>query len=101
VLLVPYRLDEYLPELDLLPVAGEVIPLYVRLDLDVIDPAAVPGLRYPAPGGPGVADVAGALGTVLATGRAAAVGIACTWHPGHHAAARISPYLDEALATGG
>jgi arginase len=25
-------------------------PLYVHLDLDVIDPAVLPGLRYPAPG---------------------------------------------------
>lgn len=75
-------------------------PLYVHIDLDVIDPAEVPGLRYPAPGGPGTADVAAALGRVLATGRAAAVGIACTWQPGHRAAARIGPHLERALATG-
>jgi arginase len=62
-------------------------PLYVHLDLDVIDAAAVPGLRYPAPGGPGGAQVAAALGLLLATGRVAAVGIACTWHPGRGAAA--------------
>jgi len=74
--------------------------LYVHIDLDVIDPAEAPGLRYPAPGGPRIADVAEALRMVLATGRAAAVGIACTWHPGHRAAARISPHLEEALATG-
>jgi hypothetical protein len=30
-------------------------------------------------------------------GRVAAVGIACTWHPGHSAAARISPYLEAAF----
>lgn len=53
-------------------------PLYVHLDLDVIDPSAVPGLRYPAPGGPGCAEVATALGMLLGTGRVAAVGIACT-----------------------
>ena len=28
-------------------------PLYVHVDLDVIDAAELPGLRYPAPGGPG------------------------------------------------
>ena len=72
--------------------------LYVHIDLDVISPVDVPDLRYPARGGPGVADVAGALRTVLATGRAAAVGIACTWHPGRLAAARIGPYLEGALA---
>src|SRR5207248_888311 len=62
-------------------------PLYVHLDLDVIDPVGVPGLRFPAPGGPNSAQVTAALGTILATGRVAAVGIACTWHPGHDAAA--------------
>jgi arginase len=35
-------------------------PLYVHLDVDVIDPGAVPGLRYPAPGGPGCAQAAAA-----------------------------------------
>ena len=34
-------------------------PLYVHVDLDVIDSGDLPGLRYPAPGGPGPADVAG------------------------------------------
>ena len=74
-------------------------PLYVHVDLDVIDPADAPGLRYPSPGGPGAADVAGALRMILGTGRAVAVTIACTWHPGHRAAARISPDLELALAT--
>jgi arginase len=35
-----------------------------------------------------------------ATGRVAAVGIACTWHPGHAAAAAIDPQLKAALAVG-
>jgi len=73
-------------------------PLYVHLDLDVIDPSAVPGLRYPAPGGPGCAEVAAALRLLLATGRVAAVGIACTWHPGYAAAAAIDPHLKAAFA---
>jgi len=73
-------------------------PLYVHLDLDVIDPSNVPGLRYPAPGGPGCAEVAGALRMLLATGRVAAVGIACTWHPGHAAAAAIDPHMKAAFS---
>lgn len=72
-------------------------PLYVHLDVDVIDPGAVPGLRYPAPGGPGCAQVAAALGMLLATGRIAAVGIACTWHPGHAAAAAVDPHLSTVM----
>jgi arginase len=73
-------------------------PFYLHVDLDVIDSAAVPGLRYPAPGGPGPGEVADALRWVLATGRVAAVGLACTWQPGHDAAARVAPYLAAALA---
>jgi arginase len=72
-------------------------PLYVHVDLDVIDPGHLPGLRYPAPGGPGPDEVARVLGLLLATGRVAAVGLACTWHPGHGAAARLSRHLETAL----
>jgi arginase len=74
-------------------------PLYVHIDLDVIHPADLPGLRYPAPGGPRAGSVAEALHMILATGRVAAVGIACTWHPGHGAAERVGPHIEQALAT--
>jgi arginase len=76
-------------------------PLYVHLDLDVIDPSEVPGLRYPAPGGPTPGQVSSALRRLLGTGRVAAVGVACTWHPGHGAAAGLAPYLRAALADEG
>ena len=72
-------------------------PLYVHLDLDVIDPADLPGLRFPAPGGPNPGQVADALRMLLATGRVAAVGIACTWYPGHDAAAHVRSHLSQAL----
>jgi arginase len=74
-------------------------PLYVHLDLDVTDPAEIPGLRYPAPGGPGPAQVTSALRMLLGTGRVAAIGIACTWYPGHSAAALIAPHLAAVLTT--
>jgi arginase len=77
------------------------VPWYVHVDLDVLDPAEVPGLRYPAPAGPSAGQLAGVLGTLMATGRVAAVGIACTWRPGHGAAARLAPHLASSLATGG
>ncbi len=75
-------------------------PLYVHVDLDVIDAAALPGLRYPAPGGPGPDQVADALRRLLRTGQVAAAGLACTWHPGHNAAAQVAPYLTSALIAG-
>jgi arginase len=73
-------------------------PLYVHLDLDVIDSAQLPGLRFPAPGGPSPAQVTGALSALLGTGRVAAIGIACTWYPGHSAADRVRQHLAAALA---
>ncbi|HEY5984890.1 MAG TPA: arginase family protein [Streptosporangiaceae bacterium] len=73
-------------------------PLYVHLDADVIDPAVLPGLRYPAPGGPGTTAVASALGVLLSTGRVAAMGVACSWHPGHGAAAHLDQVLDAAFS---
>lgn len=57
-------------------------PLLVNLDLDVIDPDELPGLRYPASGGPGRATVLRAARTVLDTGRVAALNVACTWVTG-------------------
>lgn len=72
-------------------------PLYVHVDLDVIEPAQLPGLRYPAPGGPGPEQVADALRRLIATGFVAAVGLACTWYPRHHAAARVGPHLAAVL----
>jgi arginase len=76
-------------------------PLYVHLDLDVIDPAEVPGLRFPAPGGPSTAQVADALRLLLGTGRVAAVGIACSWHPGHGAAVPVGRHLEAAFGSPG
>jgi arginase len=73
-------------------------PLYVHVDLDVIDGAQLPGVRYPTPGGPDAGQVADALGLLLSTGRVAAVGIACSWFPGRGAARLITPYLEIALA---
>jgi arginase len=72
--------------------------LYVHLDLDVIDSGQLPGLRFPAPGGPSPAQVTAALSALLSTGRVAAIGVACTWYPGHSAADRVRQHLGAALA---
>ena len=72
-------------------------PLYVHVDMDVLDAAALPGLRYPAPGGPDATQLAGALRVLLATGQVAALGLACTWHPGHAAARHIAAQVSAVL----
>ena len=72
-------------------------PLYVHVDLDVIDAARLPGLRYPAPGGPDAAQLADALRVLLATGQVAALGISCSWYPGHASARHVAAQLAAAL----
>ncbi|MEP7023806.1 MAG: arginase family protein [Actinomycetota bacterium] len=76
-------------------------PLYVHLDLDVVDPSEMPGLIFPTPGGPSLAQVGSALQHVIGTGRVAAVGIACTWHSSQPAAPGLGPWLQSALTGAG
>jgi arginase len=73
-------------------------PLYLHLDFDVVDPVELPGVRYPAPGGPGLDAVAAALRRVLRTGRVVGFGVACTWGPGDPGSARLPAMLAGLLA---
>lgn len=56
-------------------------PLLLHIDCDVVDAAELPGLRFPVPGGPSAEALVAAVGRVMATGRVAALDIACTWDP--------------------
>lgn len=56
-------------------------PLYVHIDVDVVDPDELPAINYPAPGGPSVAETAGALAWLASTGRVAAFSVS-SWNPG-------------------
>jgi arginase len=66
-------------------------PIYLHIDFDVV--AGLPGALYPAPGGPARDEVAEAVRQVIATGRVAAIGAACTWQRGHGAAEHVAPIL--------
>jgi arginase len=79
---------------DVLP-AG---PLYLHVDLDVLDPSYVPGLSIPAAGGTDPATLADALAAVLTTGRVAALGIACTWTPDRDAVPAVRGLVSELLS---
>lgn len=70
-------------------------PLYVHVDLDVVDPSELPGLMFPVPGGPGIGPVLAALRRLLESQRVAALGLACTWRSGYGTAERLrGPLLD-------
>jgi arginase len=56
-------------------------PLIVHIDVDVIDPAELPGLLFAAPDGPSAADVLQAVRRILDTNRVVALDVACPWHP--------------------
>ncbi len=56
-------------------------PLILHVDLDVVDAAELPGLLFPAAGGPPASDVVRAVHRVLGTGRVTVLDIACPWHP--------------------
>ncbi|GAA3449217.1 arginase family protein [Dactylosporangium matsuzakiense] len=53
----------------------------VHVDLDVVDPAELPGLMFPVDGGPTASALLAAVGALVATGRVAGLDVACTWRP--------------------
>ncbi|HYH29396.1 MAG TPA: arginase family protein [Pseudonocardia sp.] len=63
-------------------VAPPTGPVYLHVDVDVVDPRDLPGLLFPSPGGPALPAVADAVHRVLGAGGVAAIGLACTYRPG-------------------
>ncbi|HZC52702.1 MAG TPA: arginase family protein [Mycobacterium sp.] len=76
-------------------------PVIIHVDLDVIDPAQLRGLRFPAPGGPPVAAVAEAVHAVATTHPVAALDIAATWLPDAADPAQANAALNAVLAAAG
>ncbi|MDJ0663251.1 MAG: arginase family protein [Acidimicrobiia bacterium] len=60
-----------------MPPAG---PLYVHVDLDVVDPGEMPAMNYPAADGPHLRDVRMAMIHLATTGRIVAFSIS-SWNP--------------------
>jgi arginase len=88
----------HLPVASVTPATLPEGPLYLHVDLDVVDPTELPEVRYPAPGGPSLAVVVESVRSVLATGQVVGVGFACTWRAGtvvsDHARALLTTILD-------
>jgi arginase len=56
-------------------------PVYLHLDIDVIDSAQLPGLRFPSGSGPSLTQIEECLAAVCTTADVAAAYIACAWLP--------------------
>ena len=56
-------------------------PVYLHVDVDVIDGAELPGLRFPTGSGPSLAQIEACLTAVCAAADVAAACIACAWQP--------------------
>jgi len=82
---------EEIPRLE--PPAG---PVHVHFDVDVVDPAEMPAVGIPAPGGPGTAAVAVALAH-LARADVVSVSVS-TWDPGRPGADRAAAAARRVLA---
>ncbi len=55
-------------------------PIYVHVDMDVVDPVEMPAMNYPAPDGPSVEAVRRAMIHLAVTGRVVAFSIS-SWNP--------------------
>jgi len=58
-------------------------PVYLHLDIDVVDGAQLPGLRFPSGTGPSLTQIEECLAAVCATADVTAASIACAWLPDH------------------
>jgi arginase len=57
------------------------MPVYLHLDVDVIDSAQLPGLRFPSGPGPALTQIEECLAAVCTTADVRAACIACAWLP--------------------
>jgi len=75
-------------------------PVVIHVDVDVIDPEELYGLRYPAAGGPSLQDVADAVSTLVQARPLAALDIAATWRPMNTSRDQTDAVLSALLAAG-
>jgi arginase len=77
-------------------------PIHVHLDVDVIDPDELPGLLYPAPGGPTAPDLVAALRHLASAPGLAAISIAHTYsHDAGSGAAQARRLADALIPAAG
>jgi arginase len=57
-------------------------PVYLHVDVDILDSTQVPGLRFPAGPGPALGDIESCLAAITASVNVVAASLACAWLPG-------------------
>jgi arginase len=57
------------------------LPVYLHLDIDVVDSAQLPGLRFPSSPGPSLTQIEECLAAVCSAADVAGASIACAWLP--------------------
>ena len=58
------------------------LPVYLHVDVDILDSTEVPGLRFPSGPGPTLGDVEDCLTAITASADVVAASLACAWLPG-------------------
>jgi arginase len=58
------------------------LPVYVHLDVDILDSSEVSGLRFPSGPGPSLGDIENCLTTITTSANVIAASLACAWLPG-------------------
>jgi len=58
------------------------LPVYLHVDVDIMDSTEVPGLRFPAGPGPALGGMENCLAAISAGANVVAATLACTWLPG-------------------
>ncbi len=74
-------------------------PVVVHVDVDVVDPGELGGLRFPARGGPDLQHVADAVRSVVEARPLVALDIAATWRPGDTVRAQTDAVLAALLSS--
>lgn len=73
-------------------------PVYLHVDLDILDPDEVPGMMYPVSGGPSLPTLLTAIRAVVSTGRVVSAGIAVTCQPGAVGESAVQDSVKDILA---